>query len=90
MVAGGIYDAEKSTKLMDDVFPKNIPRTQLKVTKVDPKNNTIITEDGDKWTYDQLIIATGIITDFDAVKGAREALDDPNCPVGSAYKKEYA
>ena len=28
--------------------------------------------------------------DFHLIKGANEALADPNCPVGSAYTLEYA
>ncbi len=35
-------------------------------------------------------MATGVKADFSLIKGATEALEDLNSPVGSAYKKEYA
>jgi len=90
MVAGGIYDSEKTQRLNKAIFPKNVPFSELSVTKIDPKTNTIYTEDGDSYTYDNLIIATGLINNYDAIKGATAALEDPACPVGSAYDIVYA
>lgn len=90
MVAGNIYDIKDTVRLTRDLIPKNIPITELEVTKVDPENNTIYTEDGDKYTYDYLIIASGNVLNYEAIKGAVEALEDPNSPVGSAYHKPYA
>ena len=58
--------------------------------KVDPENSKITLDSGDSWTYDQLIISTGINCDYSQIKGAQAALADPECPVGSAYQKEYA
>lgn len=60
MVSGNIYDVEKTGKLTKEMFNSNIPISELAVTKVDPKKNTIYTQDGDSYTYDYLIVATGL------------------------------
>lgn len=36
------------------------------------------------------MVTSGIRCDFDGIKGLKEALDDPDCPVGSIYWKDYA
>lgn len=36
-----------------------------------------------------MVLVPGIELDFNSIKGVKEALDDPNCPVGSIYAKEY-
>lgn len=90
MVGGGIYKVEDTFKPQTDVFKEGIKITHNKVAKVLPEQNTLITDDGQTWTYDQLVIATGNVCGFDAVKGLKEALDDPQCPVGSIYWKDYA
>ncbi len=41
-------------------------------------------------TYDYLIVAPGVILRFDRIPGSLEALDDPQSPVCSIYRKEYA
>ncbi|EGR30200.1 hypothetical protein IMG5_138190 [Ichthyophthirius multifiliis] len=55
-----------------------------------PENNKIQTDDGREWTYDQLIIAAGMIPNFNSIKGINEALLDDQCPVGSIYSQDYA
>ncbi|EAS07915.1 FAD-dependent pyridine nucleotide-disulfide oxidoreductase (macronuclear) [Tetrahymena thermophila SB210] len=90
MVGGGLYDAEKSYRTQQSLFNKKINFNFNAVTKVIPEQNKFITDDGREWTYDHLIISTGIKVDFKGIKGLKEALDDPNCPVGSIYWKDYA
>lgn len=90
MVGGGLYDAEKSVRPEASLFDKRINLTFNAITKVVPEQNKIITDDGREWSYDHLIIASGINCNFDGIKGLREALNDPTCPVGSIYWKDYA
>lgn len=90
MVGGGLAKAESTVKLNSEIFNPKINFTNNKVQKVIPEKNTILTDDGKEYTYDQLVVATGINPDFSAIKGLKEALDDPSCPVGSIYWKDYA
>lgn len=43
------------------------------ITKIDPANNTVVTADGVKHTYDYLVIATGSHLNWDEIPGLREA-----------------
>ena len=46
--------------------------------------------DGTEVTYDFLVVAPGITLRFDLIEGAKEALADANCPVGSIYTLDGA
>jgi len=89
-VGGGIAAPEKYITLNEKMIPGHIPWTDLEVSRIDAENNTIELEDGSKFTYDQLIVATGIQANWEAIKGLTEALEDPNAPVGSIYSSKYA
>lgn len=65
-------------KPIKDVLNSNISVINSAVTKVNPEANEIITENGEKYTYDQLVISSGVFLDFDQIKGARKYLEDPD------------
>lgn len=88
-VGGGIGKPESYITLNEKMIPGNIPWTDLEVSRIDPENNAIELEDGRRYTYDQLIIATGIQPNWDAIKGLSDALDDPSAPIGSIYSSKY-
>lgn len=88
-VGGGLAAPEKYITLNEKMIPGHIPWTDLEVTRIDPENNTIELEDGRRFTYDQLIVATGIQTNWDAIKGLSDALNDQSAPVGSIYSSKY-
>jgi eukaryotic sulfide quinone oxidoreductase len=90
MVGGGIFKPEKCHVTTRSLIDDAVPITELSVQKVVPESSYLITEDGQHWTYDQLVIVTGINSTFTAIKGASEALNDENCPVGSIYDWQYA
>jgi len=48
------------------------------------------TDKGHTYTYDYLIVCPGVVLRWDKIEGSREALEDPNSPVGSIYKINYA
>ena len=56
---------------MKDVLPDSIYKTQKNVGKVDASKNTIETEDGEKFTYDHVIFASGLKYDWEKVKGSK-------------------
>jgi len=63
---------------------------QEAVVKIDSDNSAIETDKGTRITYDFLVVCPGVALRYDKIEGAREALEDPNSPVGSIYKYEYA
>ena len=46
--------------------------------------------DGSRTTYDILVVNPGLSLRFDKIKGSKEALADPNAPVGCMYTLEGA
>lgn len=90
MVGGGITTPDKVISDNYKMIPSKIPWTQQAVTTIDPDNRYVVTEDGSKYSYDQLVIASGIQNNYGAVKGLYEALEDPSIPVGSIYNNNYA
>ncbi|CAD8115388.1 unnamed protein product [Paramecium sonneborni] len=90
MVGGGLCNVKKTLKPIEKVLPKNVSISDSAIAKINPKENEIVTQNGEIYTYDQLVIATGIKTEFDQIKGARQYLDDLNSPVASIYNYKYA
>lgn len=41
-------------------------------------------------SYEYLVVGAGLKLNYDAIKGATEALEDPTSPVGSMYSLDYA
>jgi NADPH-dependent 2,4-dienoyl-CoA reductase/sulfur reductase-like enzyme len=48
---------------------KWVPLEYSAVKTFEPEKNLLYTEDGNSFSYDHLIIASGIKTDFDKIKG---------------------
>lgn len=69
---------------------KGVKWEQAAVTKYDPEANSVVTSRGETYSYDFLVVAQGNQLRFDMIEGAKEALDDPNCPVGSIYTLDSA
>ena len=77
MIGGDLVDKSVAVRLMKDVIPKDILLTNDEVTKVEAEKNTVHTASGQDYTYDHLIITTGVKLNWNAIEGATEALDDP-------------
>jgi len=103
MVGGGVLGDVSKTKSKEE---KYVVRSQMEmleygiskgmrwekqaVASVMPSNNTLQLGDGSTYTYDYLVIAPGMKLRYDKIPGATEALEDPDCPVGSIYSLDYA
>ena len=60
----------------------------LNVSSFDPENNVVKTSEGTQVSYDYLIVAPGLETNFGAVSGLSEALQDPASSVSSIYSAQ--
>ncbi|KAL4456457.1 hypothetical protein ABPG74_000564 [Tetrahymena malaccensis] len=90
MVAGGFYDASLTVKKNSDLYSKWINFNNSKIVKIDPKRSVIETNEGVEYSYEHLIIASGLECDYTQIKGAQEALESVECPVGTVYDYNYA
>jgi sulfide:quinone oxidoreductase len=60
MVGAGLWQIHSTSVPMDKVIPDNIFHEKEKVQLVKPEANTIVCESGKEFTYDELIIGTGL------------------------------
>eukprot|EP00343_Euplotes_focardii_P010617 CAMPEP_0205827966 /NCGR_PEP_ID=MMETSP0206-20130828/33679_1 /ASSEMBLY_ACC=CAM_ASM_000279 /TAXON_ID=36767 /ORGANISM="Euplotes focardii, Strain TN1" /LENGTH=359 /DNA_ID=CAMNT_0053129349 /DNA_START=189 /DNA_END=1265 /DNA_ORIENTATION=+ len=99
MIAGGVLGNNEATtkkkershikRPMKSLFTNGVHLKKEKVVSFDPENNTLTTNKGTV-TYDYLIVTPGTKLRYDQVEGATEALDDPDHPVVSIYREDYA
>jgi sulfide:quinone oxidoreductase len=74
----------------NDIILPGLNLVHETITKLDPDNNAFETKEGNRVTYDYLIASPGVTLRYDRIEGAAEALAEPDCPVGSIYRLEYA
>ena len=51
------------------MIAKNVAWERGRVVKIEPEKNKILTVEGNEFTYDHLVLATGIRTDYDQIEG---------------------
>ena len=93
-VAGGVWsDKETASRLYRDregLLKRGVNWVRDNVETFAPEENSVTTAEGQKVTYDYLVVCPGYELRYDMIPGSSEALDDPNCPVGSMYRFDYA
>ncbi|KAF2752092.1 putative pyridine nucleotide-disulfide oxidoreductase [Sporormia fimetaria CBS 119925] len=86
LAAGGLRNKDEFKSLLADQIDPKLKFYHDSASTFSPADNTVTLSNGDKLTYDQLIVAPGIKTDFTSIKGLPEALADPSAPVSSVYR----
>ncbi len=74
LVGGGAANKWDSVREMRSVIPKGAVWLKEAVSRFDPGQNKVITQDGTTYTYDFLVVASGIEINWGAIKGLKEAL----------------
>jgi eukaryotic sulfide quinone oxidoreductase len=75
---------------ISSIIPKGVQHYSFAVSGFDPENNTVKTSEGLDISYDYLIVAPGLETNFSGVSGLSEALQDPNSKVSTIYSPQSA
>lgn len=73
---------------MSEVIPQGVKHYPLRVSTFDPANNAIKTSEGVDVSYDYLVVAPGLETNFAGVSGLEQALQDPASQVSSIYSEK--
>lgn len=88
--AGGVFEDPSFMKKWVEYDIKTITQglnfKNEGVQTIDPENNAIVTSNGDKWTYNNLIVAAGLQVNLNSIPGLKDLLDDPNSNVGTIYE----
>ncbi|KAK6204038.1 hypothetical protein LQW54_008499 [Pestalotiopsis sp. IQ-011] len=85
LVGSGLKPLSGMSKPMDAVIPSGTQHYPLGVASFDPENNAVKTTEGVDLTYDYLVVAPGLETNFGGISGLQEALQDPASLVSSIY-----
>jgi len=73
LVGAGLMKYEATIRQEENLIPSGVSWIKERVADVQPDNNEVILENGEKITYDYLVNATGIQINLDGIKGLKEA-----------------
>ncbi|KIW56520.1 hypothetical protein PV05_05178 [Exophiala xenobiotica] len=85
LVGGGLKTKEELRQPMKDLIDPKLQFYNESVNAFSPKDNFITLGNGDKVSYEQLVVTPGIKIDYNSIKGLPEALADQNSLVSSIY-----
>ena len=74
MVGGGVFDVATTRRETVNLIPSGVSWIKNRAARVVPQSNEVQLEDGSCVCYGQLIVAPGLVLDWDAVKGLKDAL----------------
>lgn len=74
LVGAGVTPKQVTGRKMTSVIPDGSVWHQKAVTDIKPDSYEVITDDETVYTYDYLVIATGVELNWDKVKGLKETL----------------
>ncbi len=85
LVGGGVFQKEETERDQADYIPAGAEWIKEAVASFDPDTNSITLANGDRHTYDVLVVAAGIQLDWDKVPGLTESVGKPGTGVCSNY-----
>lgn len=88
LVGAGVFDVNKTIRSEASVMPEYVKWIQEAAAVFHPEKNTVISAEGNTYTYDYLIVAPGIQLNWNAIKGLKEAIGKNG--VTSNYSYQYA
>lgn len=88
LVGSGLKPLSDMSRPLSSIIPENVTHYPLQVSNFDPANNELKTSDGVEVSYEYLIVAPGLETNFAGVKGLPEALEDTSSNVSSIYSNK--
>lgn len=88
MVGGGIFSAAETERTTASVMPKGVTHIAAAVAGFAPDENSVTLADGTTVSYDYLILAPGLMTDWNGIPGLAEALGKDG--VTSNYRFDLA
>lgn len=75
-------------RTLSSVLPKDISHIPENVKSFQPESSSLTTTTGRTVSYEQLIVAPGLQTNWDGISGLSKALADPTSGVSSIYSYE--
>jgi sulfide:quinone oxidoreductase len=91
LIAAGLQKADYAISKTEQWLPRNITFISEYAAELDPEARRVTTVSGTKIEYDYLIVATGLVLDWDAVEGFNLDMVGPDTGISAHYAgPEYA
>ena len=74
LVGGGCYSLEQTRRSTSNLIPQGVKWIKQAATNIDPDNNVVEIDNGDKVTYDYLVVCPGLVLDWDGIEGLKETI----------------
>ena len=74
LVGGGVFTPEHTRRSEASVMPKGVEWIKAAAELISPEEQTVVLSNGQRLSYRVLIIATGIVLNWDAIEGLPETL----------------
>lgn len=88
LVGAGVFDKSISEKEEEEFMPEGVTWIKDYCTEFDPEANSVSLKNGEKVTYDFLVVTAGIQIDWDKIPGLKESVGKPGTGVCSNYSYE--
>ena len=88
MVGGGVFNKTQTKRHMRDIIPHNVSWIKQSVVGFTPTENTVQLDNEQSLHYQQLIVAPGLVLNWDGIKGLEESLGKNG--VTSNYSYEHS
>lgn len=69
LIAGGVWQKSDIEYETEKFIPKGVTWIKESVVSFDPQNNKVKTSGGQEISYDYMVVATGLVLDFSAIRG---------------------
>ncbi|EEB07512.2 sulfide-quinone oxidoreductase [Schizosaccharomyces japonicus yFS275] len=90
LAGAGLSSVAATRRELASLVPAKFALHPEYVSKLQPGQNAVITKSENVISYDYLVIAAGIHSAFENIKGLTNSLDDSNVPVYTIYSEKYA
>jgi sulfide:quinone oxidoreductase len=85
LVGAGSATAESTARREQDVVPAGVKWIKDSAAEIDPGSRSVATASGARISYDFLVVATGVVFNWDAIAGLREAVASPHASTNYIY-----
>ena len=75
LVGAGTFDMKETQRPTKDIIPRGVNWIKDSVTIIHPEENRLTTASSGDLSYDFLVLSPGVIYDYDAIPGLREAME---------------
>jgi sulfide:quinone oxidoreductase len=78
LVGAGVFPRAQSRRTMAEVIPAGVRWVKERAVSFEPTQRAVVLEGGDRWEYEQLVVAMGIQLDWDKIEGLKGNLGKHN------------